>query len=190
VQKVPVALNILVQREQRLTMRQNAKARRDTTGVSLERMREVYADAILPHPTDVVGFLLWRALLAYQHRVEEKLNETGITHLQFAVLATAGWLSLDETEVSQRDIVRQSGIKEAQVSLMVKTLRAKGLLIQARGARDPRVRAIRLTERGARALEAALPLIHAVQQELWPSTVLQDEMSTMLLATLQRWETT
>jgi DNA-binding MarR family transcriptional regulator len=170
-------------------MRQNTKAGRAPTGVSLERMRKVYADAVLPHPTDVVGFLLWRALLVYQHRVEEKLHDTGITHLQFAVLATAGFLSLAGAEVSQRDIVRQSGIKEAQVSLMIKTLRAKGLLTQARGAQDPRVRAIRLTERGARSLESALPLIHAVQQELWPTTDVQDEMSTMLLATLKRWET-
>jgi DNA-binding MarR family transcriptional regulator len=164
------------------------KANVSGAGVPMKRLLEVFAHAPLPQPHDVVGFLLWRALLVYQRRVEEALNDVGITHLQFAVLATAGWLSLAEPEVSQRDIVRQSGIKEAQVSMMVKALRLKHLLIQERGARDPRVRSIRLTENGARSLECAIPLVDEVQRELWPSTALQSEMAAMLVTTLQRWE--
>ncbi len=153
-------------------------------------MNEVFSDSALSQPNDAVGFLLWQAVLVYQSRVERCLSSIGITHLQFAVLATAGWLSLSAPEVSQRDIVKQSGIKEAQVSLMIKALRIKGLLIQEAGGRDPRVRAIRLTAHGARVLESALPLINAVQHELWPSSALQGEMSAMLISTLRRWGVT
>jgi DNA-binding MarR family transcriptional regulator len=155
--------------------------------VSTKRLDEVFDGSPLPEPNDVVGFLLWQALLVYQRRVERTLERVGITHLQFAVLATAGRLARSETEVSQRDIVRHSGIKEAQVSLMVKALRSKGLLLQEPGERDPRVRAIRLTEPGARSLEHAIPLIDEVQRDLWPSAALRGEMSTVLLQALRRW---
>jgi DNA-binding MarR family transcriptional regulator len=115
----------------------------------------------------------------YQRRAEDALVDVGLTHLQFAVLATAGMLALSSSEVIQRHIVKQSGIKEAQVSLMIKALRLKGMVLQETGKTDPRVRAIRLTECGTRALESAIPLIDAIQNEFWPTTTMQRETAKM-----------
>lgn len=169
-----------------MTTRAKGERQRSVSG-SRKRIHELFGDSPLPKPNDAVGFLLWRTLLVYQQRVEQTLDIVGLTHLQFAVLATAGWLSLSRAEVSQRDIVRQSGIKEAQLSLMIKALRTKELLVQEPGERDPRVRAIRLTERGARSLESAIPLINAVQNELWPTAAMQRETSVVLMDALRRW---
>lgn len=154
---------------------------------SERRIREIFSKSILPQPDEAVGFLLWRTLLVYQRRAEDVLADVGLTHLQFAVLATAGWLALSSPEVIQRHIVKQSGIKEAQVSLMIKALRMKGMLLQEAGLADPRVRAIRLTEHGARSLEAAIPLIHAIQNELWPTSTMQRETAKVLMEALRRW---
>jgi DNA-binding MarR family transcriptional regulator len=138
-------------------------------------------------PNDAVGFLLWRTLTAYRRRIEAVLDEVGLTHLQFAVLISVAWLGRQNAEVRQRDIMQQSGIQEAQVSLMIKTLRKKGYLTQEPGERDPRVRSIVVTDAGEEVLAAALPRIERLQKELWPSAEIRRDAAALLTATLHRW---
>ena len=171
-----------------MTASERSRQSKKPVPASEQQLRKIFRDSVLPEPDEAVGFLLWRTLLVYQRRAEEVLSEVGLTHLQFAVLATAGSLALSSAEVIQRHIVKRSGIKESQVSLMIKALRVKGMLLQESGMHDPRVRAIRLTEHGARALESAIPLINAAQNELWPTRTMQHETAKILMEALRRWD--
>lgn len=155
--------------------------------VTQKQLQKLFHESVLHEPGDAVGFLIWRATMAYQRRAEEALAAVGVTHLQFAVLATSAWLGQRNAEVSQRSIVDQSGIREAQVSLMIKALRQKEFLTQTLGERDPRVRAIKITSEGMRVLEDALQVIGALNEHLWPSRKERETVSGIVTGALTRW---
>ena len=111
----------------------------------------LFAGTVLPHPRDSVGLWLWRVFFAYQLKVKA-LEAVGLTHLQYAALVGAAGLEDQGGEVSQRDVVRLTGIRDSKLSRTVKALCGKGILTQREGGNDPRVRALSLTEKGWKTL--------------------------------------
>ena len=140
-------------------------------------------------PEDVVGVWVWRISLAYQRRAEATLREFGITHLQFVILTTCAWLSLTTERVSQRDLVAEIGVQEAQMSVMVKALKAKNLVKQRRDDTDPRVRVIEVSPAGLQMLAQVLPPMRCLQGELWPSKGQNEQLTGTIKAVLARWGT-
>ena len=147
----------------------------------------LFAGTALSHPRDSIGIWLWRAFFAYQRRMEKALEATGLTHLQYATLVGAAWLEEQGGEVSQRDVVRLTGIHESQLSRMVKALRDKEMLTQRGGGKDSRVRALSVTEKGRKTLRAALALNAEVQDELWPTEDQKEAFRKTMLDSLGRW---
>ena len=139
-------------------------------------------------PDDVVGVWVWRISLAYQRRAELVLREFGISHLQFVILTTCAWLNLTTERVSQRDLVAAIGVQEAQLSVMVKALKAKRLLTQRAGETDPRIRIIELSQAGLRTLAQVLPSMRRLQSELWPSEKQNEQLTGAIKAVLARWQ--
>ena len=139
-------------------------------------------------PEDAIGFWMWRLTLVFQRRAEAALREIGLTHLQYVILTLTGWLSLRSTSISQADLLRISGVGEAQLSLMVKALKAKTLITQTRSAADTRARVITITPLGIRLLGKAVPMMHALQDEMWPPGTDTDHMRQLFAQTLERWE--
>ena len=120
--------------------------------------------------------------------MEAPLREVGLTHTQFAVLALSAWLNHAQGQANQRDIARLSGVQVAQVSLMIKALRAKKLVIQRIGAEDTRVRFITITPEGVKLLAKAIPLVSKLQAELWPGGSELSDLLTVIHTTLTRWQ--
>ncbi len=139
-------------------------------------------------PDDVVGVWVWRLSLAYQRRAEMTLREFGISHLQFVILTTCAWLNLTTERVSQRDLVAEIGVQEAQLSVMVKALKAKKLVTQRPDLSDPRVRVVELSSAGLQLLTQVLPRMRSLQAELWPSEKQNEQLTGTIKAVLARWE--
>ena len=140
-------------------------------------------------PENSVGFWLWRLSLMYQRRVEPVLEDLDLTHLQFLILVLSAWLQTSAPPVRQSDIVAISGVQAAQVSLMIKALKAKKLLTQRAGKDDSRVRHIELTEAGIASLARATPVMGELQRELWPPGPETDALLRSMQATATRWKT-
>ncbi len=140
-------------------------------------------------PEDVVGVCVWRISLAYQRRAEMALREFGISHLQFVILNTCAWLNLTTGRVSQRDLVAEIGVQEAQLSVTVKALKAKKLVTQRAEEADPRVRVIELSAAGLQLLAQVLPHMRRLQAELWPSEKQNEQLTGTIKAVLARWQT-
>jgi DNA-binding MarR family transcriptional regulator len=151
-------------------------------------LQSILDDSSIRGPENSVGFWLWRISLMYQRRVEPVLEECGLTHLQFLILVLAAWLQASAPPVRQSDIVAISGVQAAQVSLMVKALKAKKLLTQRTGKEDTRVRHIELTEAGIAALARATPAMGDLQRQLWPPGPETDAMLRSMQATAERWK--
>jgi DNA-binding MarR family transcriptional regulator len=139
-------------------------------------------------PENSVGFWMWRLSLLYQRRVEETLSSLDLTHLQFLILVLTGWLESSAPPVRQSDVVAVSGVQAAQVSLMVKSLKAKRLVTQSPSAEDTRVRHLALTAAGISLLARATPVMGALQERLWPPGAETDTLLSILKATAHRLE--
>ncbi len=155
----------------------------------MENLRELLIGTGRQRPEDAIGFWMWRLTLIFQRRAESALKQMGLTHLQYVILTLTGWLSLQSSQVSQRDLARISGVQEAQVSLMIKALKAKKLIKQTPGTEDIRVRWITITAAGVRLLSKAVPVMTSLQNEMWPPGDDTDHMRQLFAQTLDRWET-
>jgi len=151
-------------------------------------LHKLFRAGPLQKPGDVVGFAIWRLSLAYQRRVESSLRDMGLTHTQFAILSLSAWLNHSQALVNHRDVAKLSGVQVAQVSLMVKALRAKKLVAQRAGAEDTRVRYITVTPAGIRLLAQAIPMMSTLQAELWPAGAEAGDLLRIIDKTVRRWE--
>ena len=116
------------------------------------------------------------------------LKQFGITHLQFAVLIHCAWLHLTRDAVSQRDLVEEIGMQEAQLSFMIKSLKSNKLVTQRTHAEDSRVRLIEIAPAGLKLLVDSLPTMRGFQAQLWPSAKENEKLIATIKAILKRWE--
>lgn len=152
-----------------------------------KHLQELFEAGKAERPEAVVGVWVWRLSLAYQRRAELALKEFGITHLQFVILITCAWLNLTAEAVSQRDLVKEIGIQEAQLSFMVKALKAKKLVTQRASPIDTRIRLIEITSAGLTMLSTVLPHMRRFQSEQWPLEVQSEQLVDTIRAILSRW---
>jgi DNA-binding MarR family transcriptional regulator len=110
-------------------------------------------------PAASPGFLLWRATLAWQRALRAALEPLGLTHVQFVLLAVAGWHAAEIVEPSQAQVGRVAGTDPMMTSQVLRTLEARGLVTRAARGGDRRARGVALTGAGEALLARALPVV-------------------------------
>ena len=130
----------------------------------------MFAEVSLGAPDNAVGFVLWRVVHRYQREVDRVLSPTDLTHLQFTTLAMAAWLGQAGRQVTQAALAEAAEIHPMQVSQMLKALEAKDMVGRPRNPLDVRGKLVELTAKGVRALRDAMPLVIAVQDEMFGAT--------------------
>lgn len=94
--------------------------------------------------------------------IEARLAKGGMSLSRFSLLAQIA----TQNDDSLTALAERTGIDQSTLSRNIKVLERDGLVEVAIFSPDQRRRAIWLTERGARALEAAIPLWREAQDEL------------------------
>jgi len=92
----------------------------------------------------------------------EEAGPDGLTQRQFAVLEAVSVRS----GLTQTDLVKATGIDRSTLADLVARMTAKGLLERERSALDARAKAVRLSEAGQTALEAARPRVEAADKRI------------------------
>ncbi len=92
----------------------------------------------------------------------EEAGPDGLTQRQFAVLEAVSVRS----GLTQTDLVKATGIDRSTLADLVARMTAKGLLERERSALDARAKAVRLSEAGQAALEAARPRVEAADKRI------------------------
>lgn len=106
--------------------------------------------------------LFHRALQVALDVYAEEAGQSGVTQRQYAVLA-----AVETSEgLTQTDLVRITGIDRSTLADMAARMIKKGLLERERSASDARANAVRLTDAGRQALEAARPMMAAADERL------------------------
>jgi len=127
------------------------------------------------------GFLLWRVSTLWRRAIEDVLKPIGLTHPQFVILATTGWLTRNGKKASQVEIGKQAALDPNTTSQILRSLEAKGLIERSRLV-DERSKYPTLTDSGKKSLTQALPAVERADAAFFESI---DVKKTGLLKAMQ-----
>ena len=113
---------------------------------------------------DSPGFLLWHATLRWQRAMREALDEHGLTHVQFVLLASAWWLGEQGSPPTQRALADHAGTDPMMTSQVVRALEAAGMVARVRDEHDRRAWRVHATTAGVARLRPALADVEAADQ--------------------------
>lgn len=112
------------------------------------------------------GFLLWRASTSWRRLIESSLKQLDLTHPQFVMLATVGWLTQHGAKTNQVEVGRHAKLDPNTVSQILRSLESKGLIDRVRGS-DERSKSPTMTVKGAKLLAQALPAVEAADTQFF-----------------------
>lgn len=96
------------------------------------------------------GYQLWLVTNAWQRSLRRALHPLGLTHVQFAVLASVARLQGGTSLVTQSDVCRVGSLDPNMASDVVRSLEARGLLVRLDHPSDRRAHRLELSEEGER----------------------------------------
>ncbi|WP_222722628.1 MarR family winged helix-turn-helix transcriptional regulator [Actinomadura alba] len=113
-----------------------------------------------PHPT---GYLLWHLSLRWRVAMDRMLAPLGLTHAQYAVVASLYAITMGGTRPSQRQLAQFSGLEPMYVSRLARTLEKAGFLERADNPDDPRAVQLALTPKGVEVVKTAAPKVRELE---------------------------
>lgn len=105
------------------------------------------------------GFLVWHLSLRWQVELSRALAPLGITHSDYALLASLSACERAGTRPSQRELADTSGLEPMHVSKLVRALAERGFVRREPHPTDPRAVQLSLTPAGADVVEAGREVV-------------------------------
>lgn len=118
-------------------------------------------------PEQSPGFLLWQVSTNWRRLIETALAELGLTHPQFVLLASLGWLTRNQSEVTQVELARHCRTDINMTSQVLRTLEKKGYIERHLRAGNERSKFPKVTESGSKLIEQAIPLVEQVDKRFF-----------------------
>ncbi|MFK4090021.1 MarR family winged helix-turn-helix transcriptional regulator [Kribbella sp. NPDC020789] len=118
-------------------------------------------------PTVSTGFWLHHAALAWRARLTEALKPLGLTHTQFLLLASAGWLAHVGPAPTQQEVAAEAGTDRMMTSKVISTLEQRALLIRRRDDSDARMLRLELTPEGRELVRRATKVARDIDQAVF-----------------------
>ena len=106
-------------------------------------------------PLSSPGFWLQRAAQTYLRELDARLRPLELTHTQFQLLASAGWLGRDGEHPTQQQVADFAGADRMMTSKVLATLEGRGLLVRSADGQDARLRRVAITAPARELLVAA-----------------------------------
>lgn len=131
------------------------------------------------------GLLFARVYNAWHGRVKKALQKVGLTHPQFIILTSLGYLELQQDLVTQVNLAAFSDMDVMTVSQVLKLLLKKGLVERLEHPQDSRAKVVFLTDIGRERMNQALPLVEAIDQTYFGQLGIQVSDFNRLLLKLE-----
>lgn len=129
-------------------------------------------------PKKSPGFLLWHISTSWRSSIEAVLKTHGLTHPQFVILATTGWLTRNDELTTQVAIGKLSGLDPNTTSQVIKGLEQKELIKREKSS-DGRAKNVSLTSHGANILIRAMPAVEKADVKFF-SVFTKEEADNLL----------
>jgi DNA-binding MarR family transcriptional regulator len=136
-------------------------------------------------PEESSGFLLWQVTNLWQREIKKALEQYGLTHSQFVLLASIHWLSLHKQEVTQVVLSNHTKIDPMTTSTVLRTLQQKGFIQRQEHSTDTRAKTVALTEEGKKLIKKAVVTVEKFDTEFFSvlankTTELNQNLLTLL----------
>jgi MarR family transcriptional regulator for hemolysin len=116
---------------------------------------------------DSPGFLLWKLTTLWQQRLGLVLDEHGITHTQFVILASLRWFEEQAEPPTQSHLAEHTHIDKMTLSKAIRKLE-EGSLVKRRPSRsDSRAVTVAFSARGRRLITQAVAQIEAADAQFF-----------------------
>jgi DNA-binding MarR family transcriptional regulator len=113
------------------------------------------------------GYLVWRLATKWRVAVDRALAPHGLTHAQYAVLASLyGLRRAGAPAPSQRQLADHTGLEPLYISKLARALEASGLVERSPDPADSRAVLLALTEQGRTVTGPAIALVQQLLDQL------------------------
>lgn len=113
-------------------------------------------DYIFEKPEESTGFLLWQVTNLWQREIKKALENYGLTHSQFVLLATMYWLETNKQNCTQIVLSNHTKIDPMTTSTVLRTLQKKDLVLRKEHENDTRAKTVELTASGQETIKMAI----------------------------------
>ena len=128
-------------------------------------------------PEDSPGFLLWQVTTLWQRKIKKALENHGISHAQFVIMATLLWFEAKEYYTTQILIAKWSKLDKMTVSKALKNLVQLGYVHRIEHKADTRAKNITLTHEGKNLISKLVPVVEGIDQKFFDKTSKEEEKS-------------
>ena len=118
---------------------------------------------------DSSGFLLWQVTNLWQREIRKALEQHGLTHSQYVLLASTHWLALQNKDVTQVLLSVHTKIDPMTTSTVLRTLQTKGLLKRQEHSTDTRAKTVILTDKGKLVVKQAVVAVEDFDRSFFAS---------------------
>ncbi len=108
------------------------------------------------------GLVFMRTYNKWHGEIKRRLKGIGITHPQFVVLTTLGYLAQFHYEITQVMIASMAGMDVMSVSQIFVLIEKKGWVERKPHSKDTRANSVFLTQAGLEKMVQALPIVEEV----------------------------
>lgn len=120
-----------------------------------------------PNPEEKLGYLFWQINMLWVRKVNQSLQEIGLTHTQLITLAATEWLNHKKKHVIQRDLAEKIKIDRMMISKLVSKLVDAELLTKTKSEEDSRVTLLSLSDSGRELLLDAITIMKRNEREFF-----------------------
>ncbi|MFG2935278.1 MarR family winged helix-turn-helix transcriptional regulator [Streptomyces sp. NPDC048282] len=112
------------------------------------------------------GYLVWRLSTKWRVAVDRAVAPLGLTHAQYAVMASLYGMGRTGLRPSQRELADHTGLEPLYVSKLARALETAGLVARARDPDDPRAIRLTLTDQGRDITRRAIGVVQGLLDQL------------------------
>lgn len=114
-----------------------------------------------------IGFQFLKVYNLWHNRLKTALNKIDLTHPQFVILTSLGYLQQQHSEVTQVMVSKLAEMDVMTVSQVLRTLERKALVTRDAHSTDTRAKAIFQTALGQDVMNQALPIVEGIDAEVF-----------------------
>lgn len=131
-----------------------------------------------------VGLSFIKVYNLWHKSIKRELSYLNLTHPQFVVLSSLGYLSQRNEEVNQVSISGLSDIDVMTTSTIIKNLEKANLVVRQESKKDTRAKSVKLTNEGEITLNKALPIVEKIDINFFGVLKSDKELFNAFLITL------
>lgn len=121
----------------------------------------------LEEPEEMVGFLFWKIMYLWQHKMNKALKDVDLTHVHFTLLSGVAWLEKYGEPISQTKLADFTQTNVMVTSKIIRILEKKDFIERKNQGNDTRAKYVYLTEKGIKTLEKASKIAEEINQEFF-----------------------